>query len=432
MEGTNKRKKIFYGWVVVAGCMMMRLGLGIPNYSMSVFLKPLCDSLEVSRGAFSFYSTFNYIATMIMLPILGRWFKKYSFKKLMWLGAVMTTTALFGYSFVTEVWHFYLLAALNGIFTGMLNSIPIAMLMANWFKEKRGFATGLAFTGSGISAMLVAPMANYLIENVSWMTAFRVCAALYMVFMFVPLLFIIKEKPQDIGLVPYGEDGEIEDGKAGVRRPEGFTLEQARKTATFWVIGVCMFLTGFAYMGTQNHVVAYLSDIGHSTAFASATYSVIMAFDTVGKIVLGALYDRKGLKKTNLYIYGMLFTSEVLLLFAGSPVVAIVFAVFLGMSVAVQTGAYPVIINTLLGDRDYTLIYGNLTVLYYAGMAVGVPFSGFVFDIMGSYTYAWVLYAAIAVLVVSLLLFAQRRSAVELAALKGGEEKQAFSRETQV
>lgn len=399
------KKKIFYGWFVVAGCMMLRLGLGIPNYSMSVFLKPLCASLGVSRGAFSAYSTFSYIATMIMLPILGVWFKKYSFMLLLWLGAAATTAVIFGYSFVTSVWQFYLLSIINGIFSGMLNSIPIAMLMANWFKKKRGFATGLAFTGSGISAMIVVPLANYLIEKVSWMAAFRVCAGLYLIFMLVPLLFLIKEKPEDIGLTALGSGADTEGSAAPPL--QGFMLAQARKTPTFWAIGICMFLTGFVYMGTQNHVVAYLSDIGHSTAFASAMYSIIMAFDTVGKVVLGMLYDKIGLRKTNLYIYGLLFAAEILLLFAGYAPVAVLFAVILGMSVAVQTGAYPVIISTLLGDKDYTVLYSNLTVLYFAGMSVGIPFSGLVYDTFGTYKMAWAGYAGVIIVIIAVLLSAE-------------------------
>lgn len=420
----KKKSKIFYGWIVVAGCVFIRLGLGIPTFSLGVFLKPMCEALGVSRGVFSAYSTFSYVATMIMLPFLGVWFKKYSFKKLMWLGAIMTTIALFCYSFVTEVWHFYLLATLNGTFNGMLNSIPIAMLMANWFKEKRGFATGLAFTGSGISAMFMVPLANYVIENVSWMAAYRIMGIMYLIFMFIPLTFIIKEKPEDMGLKAYGEE-ETEEGAPDtvvIQKPlTGFTAKQAMRTSTFWLIGACMFLTGFTLMGTQNHVISYLTDIGHSSSYASLMYSIIMFFDTFGKITLGFLYDKIGMRKTNLYIYGLFFTAEVLLLFAVNPVIAAVYGVVMGMAIAVQTGAYPVVINKLLGDKDYSRNYGNLTVCYFGGMALGVPFSGFIFDTFGSYVPAWIGYATIILLIVFLLLFAERRSKAEWENLNAGK-----------
>lgn len=409
------KKTIFYGWIIVAGCMMIRLGLGITSYSMSVFLKPLCEALGVSRGAFSAYSTFSYVATMVMLPILSVWFKKYSFKKLLWLGAIVTSLVMFGYSYVTAVWQFYVLAAINGLFNGLLNSIPIAILMTNWFKEKRGFATGLAFTGSGISAMVVTPLSNYLIEQVSWQMAFKVCAIMYLVFMFIPLAFIIKEKPEDMGLVALGAEKEAESN--AIRIVKGFTLAQAKKSVTFWTIGLCMFLTGFVYMGTQNHVIAYLTDIGHTSTFASAVYSIAMAFDTVGKIVLGALYDKIGIRKTNIYIYGLLFGLEILLLFAISPAIAIAVGVTMGMVVAVQTGTYPVVINTFMGDKDYTSIYGNLTVLYFGGMAIGVPFSGFVFDWLGSYQAAWIGYAIGAIVILALLIFVEKKSKEEMAVL---------------
>lgn len=405
-----RKKKIFYGWFVVAGCMILRLGIGIPNYSLSVFLKPMCDSLGISRGAFSAYSTFSHLMTMLMLPLMGEWFKKYNFKRLLWLGAIMTTIAMFSYSFVREVWHFYAFSALYGIFGGMLNSVPIAMLMANWFKKKRALATSIAFAGSGISAMVVVPLANAIIERAGWEMAFRTIAIIYMVFTFFPLFFIIKVRPSDIGETAYGgEESAALDSANGSQVPEwGITRKDALKTRTFWIIATCMFLTGFIFMGTQNHVIAYLTDIGHSSSFASLDYSVIMLFDTAGKILLGVVYEKIGFRKTNVTIFGLFLAAEVLLLFVVSQPLAIMYAVMMGLCAGIQTGLYPMVINHLMGDREYGLIYSNLNVFYFVGMAVGVPVSGYIYDFCGTYRPAWIAYCVVIVLIVALLFVAEK------------------------
>ena len=410
----EKRNKFFYGWIVVAACMMLRLGLGIPNYSMSVFLIPMCESLDISRAAFSFYSTFSHIMTMIMLPFIGKWFKKYNFKRLLYLGAVITTIAIFSYSFVHSVWQFYIFSALNGIFTGFLNSVPIAMLVANWFKEKRALATSIAFAGSGISAMLVVPLANKIIENSSWNNAFRIIALIYMVLVFIPVIFLIKVNPSEIGQKQYGSDAV--NSEILTSKEWGITRDQALKTKTFWLVGFAMFMTGFVFMGTQNHVIAYLCDIGLSSDFASLTYSIIMFFDTIGKIALGFIYEKIGFKKTNIFIFLLFFASEVILFFVFSAPVAIVYAVIMGLCAGIQTGVYPTVINHLMGDKDYGLIYSNEQVMYFIGMALGVPASGFVFDILGTYRPAWAMYAVVILIILSLILLAEKFSKKEVVA----------------
>jgi MFS family permease len=411
------KKKVFYGWYVVIGCVLLRLGLGIPNYSLSVFLIPMCDTLGISRGAFSAYSTFSHLMTMLMLPFLGQWFKKYSFKRLLWLGAIMTTIAMFCYSLVKQAWHFYAFSALYGIFTGMLNSVPIAMLTAAWFKKKRALATSIAFAGSGISAMMVVPLANRIIEAASWMAAFRVIAVIYMIFVFVPLIFIIKVKPSDMGLKAYGEEEVQEPGSLNKSEEAwGVTRNQALRTSTFWLIGGSMFLTGFVFMGTMNHIIPYLTDLGYTSAFASLSYSVIMLFDTVGKISLGIVYEKAGFRKTNLGIYGLFFISELVLMLAVSKPLVIAYAVIMGLCAGIQTGVYPVVINRLLGDKEYGVIYSNLTVLYFVGMSIGIPASGIIYDALGSYMPAWIAYSAIIALIAMLLVLAEKRSAKEISA----------------
>ena len=408
------KKKVFYGWFVVAGCMLLRLGIGIPNYSLSVFLKPMCDSLGISRGAFSAYSTFSHLMTMLMLPLMGEWFRKYNFKRLLWLGAIMTTVAMFSYSLVRKVWHFYAFSALYGIFSGMLNSVPIAMLMANWFKKKRALATSIAFAGSGISAMVMVPVANAIIEAASWQAAFRTIAVAYMVFTFLPLIFIIKVHPSEVGELAYGEEADACEESTVVQN-QGITRNEAMHTKAFWLVALCMLLTGFVFMGTQNHVIAYLTDVGHSSSFASLSYSVIMLFDTAGKILLGLVFERLGFKKTTAIIFGLFFASECVLLFATTRAMAILYAVMMGLCAGIQTGLYPTVINYLFGDREYGLIYSNLNVMYFVGMSLGVPASGYIYDFCKSYRPAWIAYGIVIVIIAMMLFVAERFSKREVA-----------------
>ena len=91
------------------------------------------------------------------------------------MGIATTLLALsfFLYSQSTQLIHFYLLSIVLGIGSAGTHVIPVALLITNWFKEKRGVAIAIALAGSGIGGMLFNPVANYLITTYSWQSAYR-------------------------------------------------------------------------------------------------------------------------------------------------------------------------------------------------------------------------------------------------------------------
>lgn len=403
-----KKKGVFFGWVVVLGCIMLRAGIGVASFSLGGFVIPVSRALGVTRSAYLTYQTLTNLATMFMLPFLGVWFKKRNFKLLMWLGVVVTGGSLFCYSFIWNLWSFYALAILNGLFIGMINSIPIVMLMSNWFVEKRGLAIGLAFAGSGISSMLVTPLTTTLIESMGWQQSFRVLGLIFFVLTIIPMVLFIRVRPEDRGLMAFGATKESQ-----AAAQTGYTSGQALRSPAFWLIGAAMFLTGFAFMGIQSNVIPFLTDMGHSAAFAAQVFAILMGVELFGKLIMGAIYDKKGMKFGNVYICGLFFCSALLLFFAKSPAVCILFAVFFGLTMPIQTGTYPIVISTLMGERDYSQIYGNLTICYYAGMSLGVPSTALFYDTCGSYLPAWGIFVLLTVVIVVLLFLAGRAAARE-------------------
>ena len=130
METTQKHQP-FYGWIIVGCCMIMAgAGIGIASNCASVFIKPVSEALGVSRGQFSLYATFSSVSTMIMAPFIGGFFEKYPFKRLVIIGCCAGAGTLMLYSFATSLWQFYAIAIINGTLIGLMNGIPIALLLS--------------------------------------------------------------------------------------------------------------------------------------------------------------------------------------------------------------------------------------------------------------------------------------------------------------
>ena len=135
----QSKPKFFYGWVVVLGCLCIQAAaVGIISNTLSVFIVPCCEDLGVARGTFTLYNSFAMLGGLFMSPLWGEFFKNHRFKPFMIIGCCIIGACMFGYSRATSVYHFYAIATVKGIFSGMLTGVPIARILSNWFIEKRG------------------------------------------------------------------------------------------------------------------------------------------------------------------------------------------------------------------------------------------------------------------------------------------------------
>jgi len=386
--------------------IMAGAGIGIASNCASVFIKPVSEALGVSRGQFSLYATFSSVSTMLMAPFIGGFFEKYPFKRLVIIGCCAGAGTLMLYSFATSLWQFYAIAIMNGTLIGLMNGIPIALLLSRWFVDKRGLATGIAYTGSGIAATVMVPIVNRIIESSGWRGGYRTLSIIFICVTLPTVLLLIKPKPTDIGQAALGAD-KLVTKPGEVPRKTGFTRAEALHMPAYWFFVASLFLTGFVGMGTQQHVIAYLTDVGHTPEFAASMFSLSMAVLIGGKVLLGSVFDKAGVRISTIYMGSVFVASEILLLAAGrSAGFATAFAVIFGLANAMQTIPMPYFVSHLFGDLEYSKIYGISSPYYMAGMSLGMPFSGFVYDATGTYATAWAGYAVVIFLIMALLLAA--------------------------
>ncbi len=395
----DTKKRIHYAWVIVLGCLLMiGASIGVVFNSMSVFVKPVTEALGVSRAEFTLYSTFSSVASMIMSPRIGRLFENTGSKKFMLWGSFAVSGLVMCYSFATTVWHFYIIAACMGLVSGSISTIPVAKILSRWFNEKKGLALGISLAGSGLAASIMVPIVSRSVDLFGWQSGFRIMSAIMFLMTVPTVLFIIKESPEEMGLLPYG----IKAGSAP-KVPTGFTRKQALGTLSFWAFAAACVLTSFIGMGTQSHLIAYLSDLGYSSTYASSVLSSSMAVLIAGKIILGWVFDKFGVSIGGLYGCGLFGISLVLLIIAENPIVPTIFIVTFGLANAIQNVQRTFVASSLYGDLEYSSIFGLLTAMSMIGSGIGVPFSGLIYDTFGTYEPAWYGYAVLSVIIIALI-----------------------------
>jgi predicted MFS family arabinose efflux permease len=268
--------------------------------------------------------------------------------------------------------------------------IPISLVISNWFEAERGKALGVAMTGTGLGAMLMVPVTTWVVVTWGWRTSFFVMGCV--ILLTIPMtLLLIRTRPSDLGLLPDG--GLVTDAEPV--DVDGLSLQEAFRTPAFWLIGSMMLLAGLMAMGIGVHLMPYLTDIGHAEATASLVIGIISGLTVVGKLGLGIVVDRWGLQRTLVLTYGVIAVGIVLLMGAETLAVACVFAVVYGFAIGAPLLINPALTAECLGLANFGAVFGVLTLLTTVGAAAGAVFTGVIYDNVGSYLPAFVLFVVL-------------------------------------
>ena len=411
----QKQSKFFYGWVVVAGILLIQgAAVGILSNTLSTFYVPVSEMLGVSRATFTLYNTFGMVSGLLVAPLWGEFFRNRRFKPYMMAGSIIVTACMFGYSAATNVFHFYAIATVKGIFQGMLTGVPIAKILSNWFIEKRGMATGIALSGSGLAGMIMTPIISRTIEGMGWRAGYRQLGIVFFVITVPVLLFLIRETPEEMGLKPYGYDTAPAPTASATGLRSGMTRSQAFRSKTFWCYALGLIFAQFSAMALSGNIINHLTDIGYERAFGARIFSLMMGVLVISKIILGRIYDVAGMKNGTIIITLLLAVSPIVLAFAHIPGVPYLFVVVFGLAHAISSMQLPYMTPRLFGSKDYTRVYGVCQPFMSLGSAFCLPVSNALQARFGSYVPVFYMLSAMAVIDLFFMLAAIRLSPGEI------------------
>ena len=263
MQKFLEKHHIYYGWVmVVAGILVMSVTHGVVQNCFSQFIKPVSESLNVSRSSFAINMTILNVVYMIVALFSGKIFVKLKLRNLMRIACVALPIIYFSYSFCREMWMFYALSVAAGLMMSCLTFLAFTMIISQWFIEKRGTAIGVCFMGSGLGGMLFQNLSNSWIKTVGWAGTYRILAVIMAAVMIPLVYFVIRQRPQDMGLQPYGSQIEEAGGEEPVYGP---TLGGAMKSFSFWALIVLAISVGLSTTMLSQTIVPHLGDIGFTT-----------------------------------------------------------------------------------------------------------------------------------------------------------------------
>jgi MFS family permease len=388
----NIEKQIFYGWkIVIAGVIVLAVGLGMFTSTNSLFVIPVCESLGFSRSQFTLYRTIITMASICFMPFYSKVIQRIGTKKTLLIGAAALSVITFCYSFSNKLWHFYSLAFINGIFFNTLSFMVIGILVNHWFEDKRGLATGIAYSGSGLGGAIMIPIVSHVMELTGWRFAFQFMGIVGLVLLFPVIMLVIKDTPDKAGLKPYTAS-KANNGRINEKENPAFnlSLKESLHTSRFWLLAAGFFLISIFAGATNTHSAPYLNDIGYSIAIVSAIVSLFMLFMTIGKIFLGIMYDRLGSLTGNILLAACSIIFPIAALFSHITAFPWIYAITLGIASCGISVPVPILIGKYFGMKDTPMIFSIFVMIITFGTSISVPLMGAVYDYSGNYQPAWI------------------------------------------
>ena len=393
-----KEQKFTYHWIIVAAVFVMFAAtVAIVVNCFSVFGPAIMKDLSFSATEIQLVNLVCTFANLIGGVFIGRIMMKFGIRLTLPVYAAIMCIGLFTRGLCNSMLTFCISALVMGLGLSGCSTIPGSMLINNWFTDKKGTATGIAFSGSVVGGLIFVQISKALVTAIGWRTANTYLSIIAAVLLIPTAIFVVREKPSDKGMLPLG----AEKSERNAEKPvlTGISTKAYLKTGSFWLLAFTSFGIGFCNLGMQNNVTICLeSELGHSASFAANIFTIVMAVQIFGKIVLGAVYDKKGIKFGTVYNMLLFLLSVAALIFARNIAMAVAFGTLFGMMCSMTTVTPPYLTALIVGRRNYSSIYGLLSLFFGLGCAFGPVLAGKIFDATKSYTPAWIVFAVISIL----------------------------------
>ena len=379
--------KKHYHWMITALILLeMAVYGGIVNNLLPLYLIPVTEELGISRGSFSLGMSIHSFLSFFSTFFSGVVLLKFGYRKLVAaaLAVMALGLAVLGGSGSLAV--LVLGATLMGLGEGFCSTAPASRMVNAWFRRCQGMVLGLVTAATGLGGSLFSVILARVIDASGWRKGYLL-SALVALLTGVLLLLLIRNRPADMDLRPFGE------GSSHGKKPKketrdhwaGYEARDIYRKPTFYLMILVVFLSCCCTYVAFSVVVPHLQDCGMTAQEAARVQSVMLLALAAAKFICGALSDVLGAKAINLIC--MIATVVGLVLFAevGGMPMAMAAAVVYSVSLVLTTITVPLLSSSLFGYHAQGSIIGIFMALVPAASVITNPIVNSVYDRIGSY-----------------------------------------------
>jgi sugar phosphate permease len=292
-------------------------------------------------------------------------------------------------------WQLVLLWGLVvGLSTGFVGAYLAAYIAARWFHARQGMVVGLLTAANAAGQLIFLPTNAALIAYAGWRAMVLILAGIVLLVV-LPLLLLMRDHPQDIGLFAYGDT--IGPGLAprhsGNPVAVAFrALWDGARVRDFWLISGGYFVCGASTMGLiGTHLIPACVDHGLTEVTAAGLLAATGVFAVIGGTGSGWLSDRFDNRYLLFWYYGLRGLS--------------LFSIFYGLDWIATAAPTVRLLSHAVGVERIGIMVAWITVIHQIGGASVAYLAGVLRIGFGTYFEAFILAGILCVAAALMVLF---------------------------
>jgi sugar phosphate permease len=387
--------RVHYAWIVAAVTFVILLCAAAVRATPSVIIVPLQRELGWSRALISGAVSVNLVLYGLVGPFAAAIMQRFGIRRTILIALTVMATGVALTNGMDAPWQLYACwGVLVGVATGATASVLGATIVQRWFVARRGLVIGLLTASAATGQLVFLPVMASYVESDGWRPVALAIAVV--VLALIPLVaLLMRDRPEDIGLRPYGAAPDAAPALRPVGNPVALALGALRRAThhrDFWLLAISFFICGATTNGLiGTHLVPACMDHGIPEVKAAGLLATMGIFDLVGTTASGWLSDRYDSRRLLAVYYGLRGVALLYLPIAfGTDVFGLpAFAVFYGLDWIATVPPTLRLTVEAVGPVDGPIVFGWIFTAHQIGAGVGALAAGVVRTEVETYTPAW-------------------------------------------
>ncbi len=295
-------KRIFYGWYMVgAGSAMQFVQSTLLMQSFGAYFAVLRDDRGWSKTELSGAAALHQVEAAILGPLLGWFLDRFGPEGVIRIGVLIFGGGFILLSYVESLLAFYGAFVLPAMGASLCGFFPLNVTLIHWFERQRARALSSMQIGMALGGLCL-PLVAWALATWGWRgTAFG--SGILIIVICLPLAFVFRRRPEDMGLRPDGAlsiapDLNAESKPELKEQTRDFTAREALRTPAFWLLSIGHGCALFVVTGINTHAITHMKEgLGYSIEAASFAI-MLQTVAQLGGVGIGAwIGDRYNKRK---------------------------------------------------------------------------------------------------------------------------------------
>ena len=390
-------RPLHYAWIIAAVTFVVVLLTAGVRATPGILIVPLEEEFHWSRATISFAVGVNLLLYGLVGPFAAALMDRFGVRRTMALALAATALGVALSPVMQEPWQLILLWGVAvGIGCGFIGAYLGPFIAVRWFHQRQGVVIGVLTAANAAGQLVFLPTMAALVTYAGWRAMSLSLGAIVMVF--VPLvLWLMRERPEDLGLAPYGGTPAAAARPAPARNPVAVTfraLADGARSRDFRLIAGSYFVCGASTNGLiGTHLIPACVDHGLAEIVGAGLLAATGVFAFIGGTLSGWLSDRYDNRLLLCWYYGLRGLSLMYLPFAFdmSFYGLTLFSVFYGLDWIAGVPPTVRLLSQAVGAERIGIMVAWITAIHMVGGALAAYLGGVLRVALGGYLEAFMI-----------------------------------------